>query len=113
MDEAAPVGRMVDSSQSEDRKMIRLVRERPLLYARNNMPVASVYSRVKGLWREVAEEMGWSGTYYVHFQPYYDGHKEKHISSWLFTQHRTRSARRSYSADIAVIFAGQVRTSCC
>ncbi|KAL0870832.1 hypothetical protein ABMA27_004678 [Loxostege sticticalis] len=60
MDEAAPVGRMVDSSQSEDRKMIRLVRERPLLYARNNMPVASVYSRVKGLWREVAEEMGWS-----------------------------------------------------
>ncbi|XP_028158668.1 uncharacterized protein LOC135078401 [Ostrinia nubilalis] len=59
-DEAAPVGRMVDSSQSEDRKMIRLVRERPLLYARNNMPVASVYSRVKGLWREVADQMGWS-----------------------------------------------------
>ncbi|RVE47113.1 hypothetical protein evm_008190 [Chilo suppressalis] len=56
----AAVGRMVDSSQAEDRKMIRLVRERRLLYARNNMPVASYYSRVKTLWSEVAHHMGWT-----------------------------------------------------
>lgn len=60
------VGRMVDSSQADDRKMIRLVRERRLLYARNNMPVASYYSRVKGLWREVAHEMDWSGETRTH-----------------------------------------------
>ncbi|XP_072944700.1 uncharacterized protein [Epargyreus clarus] len=54
------VGRLVDSSQADDRKMIRLVRERPVLYARNNMPVASYYNSVKALWRDVANEMGWS-----------------------------------------------------
>ncbi|CAG9788473.1 unnamed protein product [Diatraea saccharalis] len=54
------VGRMVDSSQADDRKMIRLVRERRLLYARNNMPVASYYTRVKALWNEVAQHMGWT-----------------------------------------------------
>ncbi|XP_059057831.1 uncharacterized protein LOC131851358 [Achroia grisella] len=54
------VGRMVDSSQADDRKMIRLVRERRLLYARNNMPVASFHSQVKRLWQQVANEMGWS-----------------------------------------------------
>ncbi|XP_030025712.1 uncharacterized protein LOC115444180 [Manduca sexta] len=56
----AAVGRLVDSNQADDRKMIRLVRERPLLYARNNMPVASYYTQVKLLWQEVADEMGWS-----------------------------------------------------
>lgn len=61
---AAEVGRMVDSSQAEDRKMIRLVRSRRLLYARSNMPVASYYTQVKGLWEEVAREMGWSGAYF-------------------------------------------------
>lgn len=56
------VGRLVDSSQADDRRMIRLVRERPLLYARNNMPVASYYTQVKKLWHQVADEMGWTGT---------------------------------------------------
>lgn len=55
------VGRMVDSSQADDRKLIRLVRERRLLYARNNMPVASYYTQVKNLWDDVAAIMGWSG----------------------------------------------------
>ncbi|KAL4714246.1 hypothetical protein ACJJTC_009598 [Scirpophaga incertulas] len=59
-DEGRDVGRMVDCSQADDRRMIRLVRARRLLYARNNMPVASYYSRVKALWGEVAQEMGWS-----------------------------------------------------
>ncbi|CAB3230278.1 unnamed protein product [Arctia plantaginis] len=54
------VGRLVDSSQADDRRMIALVRERPLLYARNNMPVASYYTQVKTLWHEVANEMGWT-----------------------------------------------------
>lgn len=58
----AEVGRLVDSSQADDRRMIRLVRERSLLYARNNMPVASYYTQVKKLWQEVANKMGWSGT---------------------------------------------------
>ncbi|XP_049876244.1 uncharacterized protein LOC126373932 [Pectinophora gossypiella] len=57
---AAAVGRLVDSSQADDRRMIRLVRERRLLYARNNMPVASYYAQVKSLWEEVAIEMGWT-----------------------------------------------------
>lgn len=60
--EAGGVGRLVDCSQAEDRRMIRLVRARPLLYARNNMPVASYYSQVKKLWQQVADSMGWSGT---------------------------------------------------
>lgn len=63
------VGRMVDSSQADDRLLIRLVRERRLLYARNNMPVASYYTKVKNLWQDVATNMGWSGTYihtYIH-----------------------------------------------
>lgn len=55
------VGRMVDCSQADDRKMIRLVKERPLLFARNNMPVASFYAQVKRLWEEVAREMNWTG----------------------------------------------------
>ncbi|XP_012543968.1 uncharacterized protein LOC101738925 isoform X1 [Bombyx mori] len=55
-----PVGRLVDCNQAEDRKMIRLVRDRPLLYARSNMPVASYYAQVKMLWQEVADDMGWS-----------------------------------------------------
>ncbi|CAH0720602.1 unnamed protein product, partial [Brenthis ino] len=54
------VGRMVDSSQADDRLLIRLVRERRLLYARNNMPVASYYTKVKNLWQDVATNMGWS-----------------------------------------------------
>ncbi|XP_026741704.1 uncharacterized protein LOC113503803 [Trichoplusia ni] len=54
------VGRLVDCSQADDRRMIRLVRERRLLYARNNMPVASYYSQVKKLWEQVAREMGWT-----------------------------------------------------
>ncbi|XP_039756447.1 uncharacterized protein LOC120631085 [Pararge aegeria] len=54
------VGRMVDSSQADDRRLIRLVRERRLLYARNNMPVASYYTQVKNLWDDVARSMGWS-----------------------------------------------------
>ncbi|CAH2042997.1 unnamed protein product, partial [Iphiclides podalirius] len=54
------VGRLVDSNQVDDRKIIRLVKERRLLYARNNMPVASYYTKVKCLWEEVAREMGWS-----------------------------------------------------
>lgn len=58
---AGGVGRMVDSSQADDRKLIRLVRERRLLYARNNMPVASYYTQVKSLWDDVAAAMGWSG----------------------------------------------------
>lgn len=41
--------------------MIALVRARRLLYARNNMPVASFYAQVKALWAEVAGQMGWSG----------------------------------------------------
>ncbi|KAI5631268.1 alcohol dehydrogenase transcription factor myb/SANT-like domain-containing protein [Phthorimaea operculella] len=52
------VGRLVDSSQADDRRMIALVRARRLLYARNNMPVASYYAQVKQLWEEVANEMG-------------------------------------------------------
>ncbi|PZC73913.1 hypothetical protein B5X24_HaOG208654 [Helicoverpa armigera] len=57
---AGEVGRLVDCSQADDRRMIRLVRERPLLYARNNMPVASYYARVKKLWQQVADLMGWT-----------------------------------------------------
>lgn len=57
------VGRLVDCSQADDRRLIQLVRERRLLYARNNMPVASYYNQVKRLWLEVANKMGWSGTY--------------------------------------------------
>ncbi|KAJ0174903.1 hypothetical protein K1T71_010011 [Dendrolimus kikuchii] len=56
----ATVGRRVESSQADDRRVIRLVRERPLLYTRNNMPVASYYSQVKLLWHEIAKEMGWT-----------------------------------------------------
>lgn len=59
---AGEVGRLVDCSQADDRRMIRLVRERPLLYARNNMPVASYYAHVKKLWQQVADLMGWTGT---------------------------------------------------
>lgn len=55
------VGRLVDSSQADDRRMIALVRTRRLLYARTNMPVASYYAQVKALWKEVADEMGWTG----------------------------------------------------
>lgn len=55
------VGRLVDCTQADDRRMIGLVKERPLLYARSNMPVASYYSTVKNLWQEVADEMGWTG----------------------------------------------------
>uniref|UniRef100_A0A2A4JH56 MADF domain-containing protein n=1 Tax=Heliothis virescens TaxID=7102 RepID=A0A2A4JH56_HELVI len=58
--EGGEVGRLVDCSQADDRRMIRLVRERPLLYARNNMPVASYYSQVKKLWQEVADLMDWT-----------------------------------------------------
>ncbi|CAK1550303.1 unnamed protein product [Leptosia nina] len=54
------VGRLVDSGQADDRRLIRLVRERRLLYARNNMPVASFYTQVKRLWQDVAREMGWT-----------------------------------------------------
>lgn len=57
----AEVGRLVDSSQADDRRLIGLVRARRLLYSRNNMPVASFYVQVKALWEEVANEMGWSG----------------------------------------------------
>lgn len=57
------VGRLVDSTQADDRRMIYLVRERPLLYARSNLPVASYHSQVKKLWREVADLMGWTGKY--------------------------------------------------
>lgn len=57
---ASKVGKMVDSSQADDRKLIKLVKERKLLYARNNMPVASFFSRIKVLWEEVALEMNWS-----------------------------------------------------
>uniref|UniRef100_A0A2H1WPR1 SFRICE_027921 n=1 Tax=Spodoptera frugiperda TaxID=7108 RepID=A0A2H1WPR1_SPOFR len=56
------VGRLVDCSQADDRRLIQLVRERRLLYARNNMPVASYYNQVKRLWLEVANKMGWSVT---------------------------------------------------
>ncbi|CAH2218290.1 jg20780, partial [Pararge aegeria aegeria] len=48
------------SPQADDRRLIRLVRERRLLYARNNMPVASYYTQVKNLWDDVARSMGWS-----------------------------------------------------
>lgn len=65
------VGRLVDCSQADDRKMIRLVRARRLLYARNNMPVASFHTQVKHLWQEVAREMGWSGTSPHTFTFYY------------------------------------------
>lgn len=68
---AAEVGRLVDSSQADDRRMIALVRERPLLYARNNMPVASYYTQVKTLWHEVATEMGWTGTNPTHIHTSY------------------------------------------
>ncbi|XP_022834400.1 uncharacterized protein LOC111362099 isoform X2 [Spodoptera litura] len=56
------VGRLVDCSQADDRRLIQLVRERRVLYARNNMPVASYYNQVKRLWLEVANKMGWSVT---------------------------------------------------
>ncbi|XP_052743494.1 uncharacterized protein LOC112052248 [Bicyclus anynana] len=54
------VGRMVDHSQADDRRLIRLVRERRVLYARCTMPVASYYSQVKQLWSDVAAAMGWT-----------------------------------------------------
>lgn len=57
------VGRLVDSTQADDRRMIHLVRDRPLLYARSNLPVASYQAQVKKLWREVADIMAWTGTY--------------------------------------------------
>lgn len=60
----AGVGRMVDCSQADDRRLIRLVRERPLLYARNHLPVARYYSQVKRLWQDVAAAMAWSGEYW-------------------------------------------------
>lgn len=59
-DGAPEVGRLVDSSQADDRRMIRLVEARPLLYARNTLPVASYYTSVKELWQQVADEMGWT-----------------------------------------------------
>lgn len=61
------VGRLVDSTQADDRRMIYLVRERPLLYARSNLPVASYHSQVKKLWREVADIMGWTGNFTIIF----------------------------------------------
>lgn len=57
----SPVGRLVESNQADDRKMISLVKQRPLLFARCNMPIASYYSQVKLLWKEVADQMGCGG----------------------------------------------------
>ncbi|XP_045522047.1 uncharacterized protein LOC123712815 [Pieris brassicae] len=54
------VGRLVDTGQADDRRLIRLVQARPVLYARNNMPVASYYTSVKRQWQEVAQEMDWT-----------------------------------------------------
>lgn len=55
-------GRLVESTQAEDRRLIALVGARPLLYARSTLPVASYYSQVKKLWQQVADLMGWTGT---------------------------------------------------
>lgn len=70
------VGRLVDSTQADDRRMICLVRERPLLYARSNLPVASYHSQVKKLWREVADIMGWTGTYIFYLATGFIGNRD-------------------------------------
>ncbi|XP_050664829.1 uncharacterized protein LOC126965329 [Leptidea sinapis] len=46
--------------QADDRRLIALVRARPLLFGRSKMPVASYYEQVRRLWVEVAAEMGWT-----------------------------------------------------
>ncbi|KAM3957509.1 uncharacterized protein ACR2FA_008475 [Aphomia sociella] len=120
------VGRMVDSSQADDRKMIRLVRERRLLYARNNMPVASFHSQVKRLWHEVAHEMGWSVAdvrrKWSHIRNSYSRHlrNEMHgartargrtVSRWYLAdeleflrEHMATDTRPSYSSTYAPTF---------
>ncbi|CAG9565099.1 unnamed protein product [Danaus chrysippus] len=82
------VGRMVDCSQADDRRLIRLVRERRLLYARNNMPVASFYTQVKALWDEVAAAMGWTGT-----RAQTRTHKHTHTHAHRERQRRTDRQR--------------------
>lgn len=97
----SPVGRLVDSNQADDRKMISLVKQRPLLFARCNMPIASYYSQVKLLWKEVADEMGcgvaevrrkWS-----HIRNSYSRHLRNELSGARTVKGRTVS--RWYLAD--------------
>lgn len=51
------IGKVVNSTQADDRKLIRLVKSRKVLYAKSKIPVTGV----KNKWREVAQAMGWSG----------------------------------------------------
>ncbi|KAI8439053.1 hypothetical protein MSG28_012924 [Choristoneura fumiferana] len=95
------VGRLVDSSQADDRRMIALVRARRLLYARNNMPVASYYSQVKKLWQEVADNMGWTVAdvrrKWSHIRNSYSRHLRNEVSGAVTG--RGRQVSRWYLAD--------------
>ncbi|XP_045774314.1 uncharacterized protein LOC123873504 [Maniola jurtina] len=97
----AEVGRMVDSSQADDRRLIRLVRARRLLYARNNMPVASYYTQVKNLWDDVAMHMGWSVAdvrrKWSHIRNSYSRHLRNEMHGACTT--RGRMVSRWYLAD--------------
>ncbi|XP_013196540.1 uncharacterized protein LOC106139608 isoform X3 [Amyelois transitella] len=89
------------NSQADDRKMIRLVRERRLLYARNNMPVASYHSQVKRLWQEVANKMGWTVAEvrrkWSHIRNSYSRHLRNEMHGAMTSKGRTVS--RWYLAD--------------
>ncbi|XP_053610837.1 uncharacterized protein LOC128675439 [Plodia interpunctella] len=95
------VGRLVDTSQADDRKIIRLVRDRRLLYARNNMPVASYHSQVKRLWQEVAKQMGWTVAdvrrKWSHIRNSYSRHLRNEMHGAITAKGRTVS--RWYLAD--------------
>ncbi|CAG9134769.1 unnamed protein product [Plutella xylostella] len=95
------VGRLVDSSQADDRRMIALVRTRRLLYARTNMPVASYYAQVKALWKEVADEMGWTVAEvrrkWSHIRNSYSRHLRNELSG--ARTGRGRAVSRWYLAD--------------
>ncbi|XP_063625514.1 uncharacterized protein LOC134797220 [Cydia splendana] len=101
VEESPEVGRLVDSSQADDRRMIQLVRERRLLYARNNMPVASYYSQVKQLWQEVADHMGWTVAdvrrKWSHIRNSYSRHLRNEVSGAVTG--RGRMVSRWYLAD--------------
>ncbi|XP_013196538.1 uncharacterized protein LOC106139608 isoform X2 [Amyelois transitella] len=91
----------LESDVADDRKMIRLVRERRLLYARNNMPVASYHSQVKRLWQEVANKMGWTVAEvrrkWSHIRNSYSRHLRNEMHGAMTSKGRTVS--RWYLAD--------------
>lgn len=88
-------GRLVESTQAEDRRLISLVAARPLLYARTTLPVASYYSQVKKLWQEVADLMTWIGRYALALT---------YSDTYTFDCTRMPRTRYAYTTNIIFIY---------